>query len=60
MEIKARLIVEYPHVGGVFIANLNDVCVDYDIKPPINEKLIEKIQCIHTNYMLNYGVMYSD
>ena len=30
----------------------------YEIKPPIYEKFIEKNKCIHTNDMLENGLMY--
>ena len=44
--------------GGLFIANLNDVCDHYEIKSPIYKNFIKKRKCIHTNGMPENGLIY--
>ena len=44
--------------GGLFMANLNDVCGHYEIKSPIYKNFIEKSKWICTNGMPKNGLIY--
>jgi hypothetical protein len=44
--------------GGLFAGNLNDMRGSLRIKPPMYKRFVEKNNRIHTNEMLENGLMY--
>jgi hypothetical protein len=59
LELQINYIGRFFDQIGNHIGNLNNVHgFYYEFKPPLYDNVIEKNNCIHTNGMLENGLMY--